>query len=264
MPRRGIEGGAPRAGLSAVGFLRLFSLSLHVEQLNASPEQRPRPSAAWPALRQAPESRLVSRLYPQALKTPPDGASKDGPGPGTGVRSMEGSPRAFCQESNRHSETDTGEGAMQTQRRRREQNGGAPPGVNWRSGDRREVRFGRRSYESGAPVGNPSGLPAPCTFAALSLSLEFASRPQAFEPPIPPLMMALPAKPEATVETLRPLQPGQSPSPTRQSPTRQSPTRQSPTSGPTRQRAQRERGGRAFQGGLLGLLLATVSLPVSH
>ncbi|OLP93492.1 hypothetical protein AK812_SmicGene24609 [Symbiodinium microadriaticum] len=99
----------------------LFSLSLHVEQLNASPEQRPRPSA---------------------LKTPPDGASK---------------------ESNRHSETDTG--------------------------DRREVRFGRRSYE-----------------------------PQAFEPPIPPLMMALPAKPEATVETLRPLQPGQSPSPTRQHP----------------------------------------------
>lgn len=127
----------------------LFSLSLHVEQLNASPEQRPRPSA---------------------LKTPPDGASK---------------------ESNRHSETDTG--------------------------DRREVRFGRRSYE-----------------------------PQAFEPPIPPLMMALPAKPEATVETLRPLQPGQSPSPTRQSPTRQSPTRHSPTSGPTRH--QETTRGRKFRG----------------
>eukprot|EP00439_Symbiodinium_sp_Y106_P058137 s2433_g8.t1 len=92
----------------------LFSLSLHVERLNFEPETRPRPSA---------------------LKTPPDGASK---------------------ESNRHSENDAGD-------------------------LRREVRFGRHSYG-----------------------------PQAYEPP-PPLMMALPMKPDTTVETLRPIQPGSSP-----------------------------------------------------
>ncbi|CAE7518730.1 CACNA1E [Symbiodinium natans] len=81
-------------------------------------------------------------------------------------------------ESNRHSESD--------------------------AGDRREVRFDRRSYGYG-----PQG-------------------PQAFEPP-PPLMMALPMKPEATVESLRPLQPAQ-PSPS---------VPPVPTSSPPRGRAKR-------------------------